>query len=605
MPTPPRPSRRRSESGQVLVLVAVAFIGMAAFIGLAIDLGILFVNQAYLRRTVDAAALAAASQIREGQQLLQLGRFARQFVRLNNLDAGRVRVQICNTAGTGINEYRGATDSVVSDLPLPSGDPLCGPPRRKQVRVVADQDVNFTFLGLIGLYNTTISANAISEAASIDMVIVLDTSMSMGNDDARLNDPAQAQSVAQACNNERNTNPEAPTGKCRPLWDTKQAAKDLIQTLYEPYDRVAVVTFDFDPAIAFTLSSNLGERDPANPEYVGSVYERINDIQLNIDSRPPDDVLSYNPLNTQCQPGQTATCLTAVTSLASAAPYTDPNGYVFNPGYARWATLSTCSGCGLRVAGSLLKFSGRPEAVWVMVFLSDGSVNTSDLPGGPLQSEFGFSIPNTFPNGFCAGPTDPNNLGTWPGLWRPPYCATSAFLSTPDVRQCGVWPDDGTQCPPGTTYVGDDGYEVIGGQAFYYDAHDYARDMADQAALLINCRFRGERPPRRADIELCSGAGTDLYNENEPVLGSPMTIYSIALGRLAGTTAGSSLLRYVAAVGDDGDRATDPCTNTGYVDGTPLTPQTNCGNYYYAPSGGALGAVFEDIAEKIFTRLTR
>ena len=29
------------------------------------------------------------------------------------------------------------------------------------------------------------------------------------------------------------------------------------------------------------------------------------------------------------------------------------------------------------------------------------------------------------------------------------------------------------------------------------------------------------------------------------------------------------------------------------------------GDIYYAPSGGALGAVFEDIAEKIFTRLTR
>ncbi len=35
--------------------------------------------------------------------------------------------------------------------------------------------------------------------------------------------------------------------------------------------------------------------------------------------------------------------------------------------------LSTCSGCGMRVATETLMGSGRPGAVWVIVFLSDGA----------------------------------------------------------------------------------------------------------------------------------------------------------------------------------------------------------------------------------------
>jgi len=48
------PSRR--ERGQALILLALAFIGLAAFIGLTVDAGILFTNVGHLRRAVDAAS---------------------------------------------------------------------------------------------------------------------------------------------------------------------------------------------------------------------------------------------------------------------------------------------------------------------------------------------------------------------------------------------------------------------------------------------------------------------------------------------------------------------------------------------------------------------
>ncbi len=55
------------------------------------------------------------------------------------------------------------------------------------------------------------------------------------------------------------------------------------------------------------------------------------------------------------------------------------------------------------------------------------------------------------------------------------------------------------------------------------------------------------------------------------------------------------LLRYIAAIGDDGDPSTDPCAST--------SPGNSCGNYYYSPTGTGLIQVFEAIASRIFTRI--
>ena len=48
----------------------------------------------------------------------------------------------------------------------------------------------------------------------------------------------------------------------------------------------------------------------------------------------------------------------------------------------------------MRVAANVLKSSGRPGAVWVIVFLSDGFANLSDTP-----LTYG-DIPAAYPNGF-------------------------------------------------------------------------------------------------------------------------------------------------------------------------------------------------------------
>ena len=78
-----------------------------------------------------------------------------------------------------------------------------------------------------------------------------------------------------------------------------------------------------------------------------------------------------------------------------------------------------------------------------------------------------------------------------------------------------------------------------------YRVLDYALDMTDTAAL------------------------TKSLNLNEPG-GNEISIYTIGLGAAGGDTSdpfnvsiGEQLLRYMAAVGDDGDRQTDPCQTVG------------------------------------------
>ena len=223
----------------------------------------------------------------------------------------------------------------------------------------------------------------------------------------------------------------------------------------------------------------------------------------------------------------------------------DPDGA--GPLTASFSPLSTCTGCGIRTAANLLRASGRPNAVWVLIFLSDGNVNLSDIPA---TANWPANIATAYKNGFCKGTLNPATDIFWRDRcfdWSatPRYCIDTAS----------------TTCPPGSTWTGatpNPNYSVL----------DYARDMTDEAAL------------------------TRSTNSHEPS-GNDMALYTIGLGDVS---AGESLLRYMAAVGDDGDRTTDPCFG--------VTARRSCGQYYYAPSGNALLPIFENIASRIYTRIS-
>jgi len=227
-----------------------------------------------------------------------------------------------------------------------------------------------------------------------------------------------------------------------------------------------------------------------------------------------------------------------------------PPGYYDYPPFEGTSLVSTCIGCGIRQATDVLKSGGRPQSLWVIIFLTDGVANVSDT-----HNTFG-EIPSSFTYGFCGMNDAAKEYGSYMGYVE--RCKDETF----EPRHC--IDADASTCPPGAIHVSS--YS----SHYCYSVEDYARDMTDRAALLYTT------------------------NPNEPN-GEDIIIYTIALG--PGAVNGAPLLRYMANIGDDGARENDACLGFAATD--------SCGNYYYAPTGAYLDRVFESVASRIFTKISR
>ena len=526
-----KPKRSKQEKGQALVIIAVAFVVLLVFVGLAVDTGQLFIYMGHLRRSVDAAALAAAAQYREGRTLAQMTDSAEEVMNLNGVEPTTVIVETCETS---------------------PGDPsLCFTPRRKLARVTGTIPVPMSFLRLIGYYTIPISADAIAEAASMDVVLVIDFSESMA-DDASLCDgddddgdgvaddgrpdgwcPGGLPAVPQSGDDWDNLyadpskcNP--PVNGCHPMVEVKEAAISFIErVLDEPVnkeaDRLAIVQFSSGWEVPSdrkgTQVLNMGGGN-------GWTTNRVTAINA------IDNMMIYQPPHA-CPGSGDKACLS----------YDDDGNYLgfgcppfqdFTPGDASPCTTTNIGG-GMQFAGNQFAAEPREDALWVVVLLTDGAANSSpqDMP----DHEFGY----------CPDPTN----------HEPPFCRDDDS----SLRHSPVTDPD-------------------------YNADDFARDMAD---------FVGCYPVNPAPA--CNGT-----------IGQGAVTFAIGLGPNVLDTFGSdpiahgvSLLRYTAAVGDDGNPATDPCEDL-YDNESEW--QEWCGNYYFAPTGDDLDEVFEDIASRIFTRIT-
>lgn len=645
--------------GQVLVIFAVALVALLLFVGLAVDSGVLYVTYGQLKRASDAAAVAAANNFKRGQTELEMKAAAMEIYRLHNVDTSTLdlNVQICDDDGDGFTDgtYKSGSDVLFdaglldsdeqkvanffekicprTDPTVSAGQQTASP--RKLVYVSATQRANFYFLSLLGITHANLRTYSVGEAASVDLVIVIDTSESMASE-------CQSYDANGVCaffkspgyNNTTlddydpyapgncNTIPTTYAGitvqnSCYPLVQAEVSAISLVRTLYEGYDNVGLVTYD---SVAVDRMGGL-----VNMINRVAIENAIANVKVHDDApygrlwptwRVPG---RFNPINPEDRDGDGLdidtparmgyTCLLDAdrwdesidpygwggvpcddNNLFDAFNWVDENtdgdnNPDSNPEFtiadhnfaSNWlasrdpdgagpltATLSvtsTCNGCGIRTASNLLRQFGRPGSVWVMVYLTDGVANMSDTPRTDN------SIPSGYPNGFCQGSLNPSNPGFWPPLCvdrniSPRYCIDT----NPNT------------CPPGSVHVNIPDPR--------YSAADYARDMADAAALTIN---------------QSSNPLDHRYNPNEPI-GNDIAIYTIGLGAVtpnnppAWLDTGEKILRYMAAVGDDGDRVSDPCASVG--------PKRSCGNYYYAPSGDALRAIFDDIASRIYTRIS-
>lgn len=598
--------------GQILVVFAVTLLALVFFVGLAIDAGSLYVTYGHLKRAVDAASVAAANSFKRGEVnrrpdgTMDLSRMigsAEEALELHNLDMSQVDlvVRICDA--DGILGPDADLQTVAPFFYTRCPDTLHGEAARRLVYVRATQHAPLYFLSLLGFRSIPLTTDAISEAASVDLVIAIDISESMAEGTPGYG-PDYDPDGPGGCN---------LTNTCKSLRDAKEAAKALVDKLYDGYDRVGLVTFD-SQAVIYPIPDKSGNLVMMSDD-LEQVKAAIDRIKLHDDPpfgklwAPWRDKKLYNPVNPEDLDGDGADYDDPAKLGYTCPPMTDPrvadrwwgtdegapdpfglggvpcddNGKLdafdwdgdgvftqadhdasvayYDKERAKYnvpglkpslSFLSTCTGCGVRAATRVFE-DARPDSIWVLVLLSDGFANLSDTYGSGGTGigdtpNTGGAVPSAYPNGFCNGKL---NQGWWPLACKdtsltPRYCVDTSAST----------------CPPGTTWV------LQNPQDYRYSVMDYAMDMIDQLAL------------------------TKSNNPNEP-RGNDVAIYSIGLGNVA---LGEKLLRYAAAVGDDGDRTTDPCAAT--------PAYRSCGQYYYTSTSSGLLKIFEDIASRIYTRIT-
>ncbi|MBN2086435.1 MAG: hypothetical protein JW748_14545 [Anaerolineales bacterium] len=563
--------RRMRATGQALILIVMTFMGLLLFLGLMVDLGQIFLAKGYLRRAADAGALAAAAQFRESRTIGEMTAAALEVAHINGIDPSTLNVQTCKEGNPG---------------PDTSLCPDAGDMPRKKVRVTVEIDYPLTFLSLLNIYSVHLVETSVSEAAAMDVVLVIDVSESMTWDNAP--NPALNYWEDPANPTYCNTN-----NTCEPFAHVKTAAaafvtKVLDRTLaVDEEDRLAIVTFangwqdgsqgtmlalnwTNDRATALASVNNLmvydpgticpysqyGCDDPASP-YCPATLDDIsigpctyaNDLDLGTGIR------SLNENRLSCpRTGDIDTL--------------DGNHWAPDP-----SAISACNttniGGGLHYAGAQFGVEKRLDALWVVVLLTDGAANATfgteqDLGGSSQDLIFPGDITDESdilpysPFGFCPD-------GTW-------VTTEDSVVSNPHLRFCQDGDVD-------VVHHYDDPYPSN------YNADDFARDQAKYVACYAT-----------SPAASCFG-----------IQGQGAVIFTIGLGNeilvmdndtTNGTKPyGASLLRYIAALGDDGDADTDMCEfETDYT--------KSCGNYFFAQSGANLNRVFELIYSRIFTRLT-
>jgi hypothetical protein len=744
-------SARPREVGQTLAILAVMMFALLAFVGLATDGALMYVRYQQLRRAVDAAALSVAGQWREAQSTADLSKAALEAMQLQGLQPTSIGDdEVDNPLTTSVDESDDGVDNdgdgciddplkqcytiqrcidygalpevgrdgdvtnVGYNDPLVVADPdICTYPARKLVRVEASTSAQFVFMRLFGWERVRLNASAASEAAALDVILVLDTSYSMtydasasngvdddgdgcideGAGDSGCDEYADDWLGAQATNNGKAfclpTNPcfvsdggngwdegdlpdttpncttsaarthdpdglgpetsvEAwmqannylpstinyefttgvptqvvPLSVCRPFEYIRDAAVQFVEKYIDlPYDRVAVITFASSTCPSDrTYDYCVNTTDPTKLH----TQTRLTLAQGTTEA----DIIKVLSTGGTLSDGTTAPALTVSApppchAVDDAKSLLFPNNFyggedLVSGSYVQ-GTMGECentdTGGGLALALTQLQGNVRSNAVRIVIMLSDGAAST------------------TAQDNWDGGSTDyyacPIYLNTGAGDAVGDYLyGDSSFYRRPcqdgDSRNFYLMRHDTTD-------------------GSLYDADDYARDEADLISQEPNVLvFSIGLGPAVTSSPICNDyVPVDTYGTGVTTNDNPDCAPN-----------GEQLLRYIADQGDgvngfgldpceredaddDGDGTQDAGTwptgeevpdpsipaqiaafNSWIVSSTTAgVPHSayslyrhdigeSCGNYYYAAGGVDVKSIFDEIASRIFTRLTQ
>jgi hypothetical protein len=426
---------KKSERGQAIVLIVFAFIGLVAMVGLVTDTGLLMIGYGKLKRSVDAAAVAAAQEFRPDPDtgtlnVTAMENAARGMLQINQI--GNINNIIVHTC-----EDTGANRPALCN-PDPVNNPI---ENRKLVEVSATAEVPFGFLRVIGINGATLSVSSIGEAATIDLVLLIDTSGSMAYQTTGAPTSPDSGDDPRVCNAADN---------CQPMRAVKDVAMDFVDSLiYFGYDRVAVIAMtgqasDINDAV---------NRDPV--EVLPLSFDRntiLNDI---------DHLKVYQPRicdNTDT-PGECLQYFSGVFNRPICEIYQ-------RAGTSAVADPSSCPSSNIGGMFDLARgaYSGsgdpndqRSESLWVTVIIASGPANASTpSPANEVAYPYGYCPQNTW---LASEMPDPK-----PKLCRDAVSGNERSASSPLVSYTN--PRD-----PGLVM-----------DISLYDAEDYARDMADNLA---------------------------------------------------------------------------------------------------------------------------
>ena len=572
---------QRAQRGQVLIIVVFAIVGLVAFVGLVVDTGLVFIGNGKLRRAVDAAALAAAAEYRKDPTTTELSKAAKEFLTLNDISQATADVHlICDP-----------TDSMYDNSP----NGQCHPANRRLVYVYATSTINLAFLPVIGIRTVTLSANATSEAASLDIVLLMDVSESMTW--SYVNSAHESTNILAdpvECNQ---TLAAGDYTNCQPFSDIQHAAVQFVNDRFpddgsNQFDRVSVIPFDrkahTDISDPYDAPLHLGvnyDNHLTSAQYKQKIVDTIKGLRVYTASGtvatggPLSDGSCLDSTGARTFPTGQAPCRTypydgdgyclttdnkplskedtppTDDTLADLTCFTpDPTGpYSSLDGtqhYERAYDLMGCppgvpnANCGTTDTGDAFRAAGqefvltpgfRQQSLWIVIMLTDGVAN---------HAEGNAYCPNS------DGATCQDNIvATVSNGATGRHCLTSTDPLYTNVGSGILYNACHSNTPNG-------GAGTVNASA--YDADDYARDMADFVAL-----------------------------------GQNALIYTIGFGNAVTTpnNSGQQLLNYAADIGDDA-----------LLD-TPAG-QLNS-DYFFAPDAAALQGIFTTINDRIATRITQ
>ena len=258
-------------------------------------------------------------------------------------------------------------------------------------------------------------------------------------------DPGTQERDPSYCNTAVNPDDLSYQGYCLPFFDVKKAAVNFVNSLYFPYDRVSIITFDKDATRVLDFSN---DKNTIIADIKGlTVFQGDPTVGTDgIDAIYPDGLPSryYDPTGTY---------------LGLGCPEVDP---LYKDGYSLPGNPAPCTttniGMGLYYAGMEFNIDPvRKNSLWVVILLTDGVANA------------GYDSHHVY---LCPGSLDVNGnpTGTWGNADSYDYSVTPPVLQS-------VLP----KCNNGMTKSNPaNRHSPI--SSILYDAEDYAYDAADYVA---------------------------------------------------------------------------------------------------------------------------